>query len=432
MPPVAATESKPSIWTAPKKGRLKLNFKGWSKSKSKRKGIGGVYRDHMGKFVLGYAQQIGGATGCMADLVALKRGLELAMENGWRDISIEGDFKGAISAMAGGIGARFGQKKCRKQYYEIAAMLPQLGNPTMSHVLHKGNMVANCLAELGYKFGAAEQQLWRDTPPDEVLRHLEQDAMKMREEDDEQSFLVGTRVVARKSKPRNLNSGSPSSIWTTPKKGWLKLNFDGSSNCKSKLSSIGGVYRDYKGRFVLGYAQQIGTATSSVAELMALKHGLKLAVENGWRGISIEGDFEAVIDAISGRTKFRAKKDLEQYTEIVAILPLLGKTTVSHVLRKGNKVADCFAELGHEAASQRLWRHTPPNEVLGDLEKDAANVHSPRRLKYWHYPCRPFSLRFMLQSFQNCHAATRGAKKKHGGTRLRETRARGGSARGVA
>jgi hypothetical protein len=150
---------------------------------------------------------------------------------------------------------------------------------------------------------------------------------------------------------------------------------------------------------------------------VALKRGLELAVENRWRGISIEGDFEAVIDAISGHTKFRAKKDLEQYTEIVAILPLLGKTTVSHVLRKGNKVADCFAELGHEAAARwRLWRDTPPDEVLGDLEKDAANVHSPRRLKYWHYPWRPFFKRFMLHSFQNCRATTRGAKKKHGHT----------------
>ncbi|KAM0913648.1 hypothetical protein ACQ4PT_012026 [Festuca glaucescens] len=71
------------------------------------------------------------------------------------------------------------------------------------------------------------------------------------------------------------------------------------------------------------------------------------------------------------RARVRAKKDLEQCTEIAALRTRLGETTVSHVLREGNKVADRFAKLGHKAAAQRVWRDEPPNEVLQFLERDA-------------------------------------------------------------
>ncbi|XP_047051856.1 uncharacterized protein LOC124657330 [Lolium rigidum] len=179
------------------------------------------------------------------------------------------------------------------------------------------------------------------------------------------------KLAATERRLRKLKSASSSSTWTTPTKGRLKLNFDGSS--MSRSSSIGGVYRDHRGRFVLGYAQRIDKATSSVAELLALKRGLELAVKNRWRNISIEGDFKTAVDAIASRARVRAKKDLKQWKGIAGLLPRLGKTTVSHVVRKGNKVAHGFAKLGYEEAAmrQRVWRDVPPEEVLQYLERDA-------------------------------------------------------------
>jgi ribonuclease HI len=127
--------------------------------------------------------------------------------------------------------------------------------------------------------------------------------------------------AATESKRENLKTSSPSSIWTAPKKGRLKLNFNGLCKYKSKRSSIGGVYRDHSGKFILGYAKGIGKATSYMAELVALKHGLDLAVANGWRDISIEGDLKGVIDAIAGRVPFRTEEDMEKYMEIAVMLP---------------------------------------------------------------------------------------------------------------
>ncbi|XP_044430504.1 uncharacterized protein [Triticum aestivum] len=164
-----------------------------------------------------------------------------------------------------------------------------------------------------------------------------------------------------------------------PKARRLKLNFDGSSkhdeSRRASIGAFGGVFRDHKGKFVLGYGGRIVKATSSVAELVALRRGLELALENGRLGISIEGDFETAADAIASRACVRAKEDMKQFTAITKMLPPLGKVTVTHVGRDGNKVADCFAKLGHKAAAQRVWRDVPPDEVLVHLKQDI----SPRR-----------------------------------------------------
>nr|CAB3471210.1 unnamed protein product [Digitaria exilis] len=177
---------------------------------------------------------------------------------------------------------------------------------------------------------------------------------------------------------RGIHGGDPSpssssaSAWRKPELGRLKLNFDGSSKHASRRASIGGVYRDHEGAFVLGYAERIGTATSSVAELAALRRGLELAVANGWRSVWVEGDAMAVVDVVRSRARLRAEEDRRLCAEIEALLPMFDDDmTVSHVRRKGNRVAHGFAKLGHGVEVPRVWRGVPPDEVLRFLQRDA-------------------------------------------------------------
>ncbi|CAM0909496.1 unnamed protein product [Alopecurus aequalis] len=172
---------------------------------------------------------------------------------------------------------------------------------------------------------------------------------------------------------RSIHAGESPSKWRKPEAGRLKLNFDGSSKNVSRRASIGGVYRDHEGGFVLGYAERIGKATSSVAELAALRRGLELALENGWLDIAIEGDAKTVVDVVRNRVSIRAEEDLRQCEEIAALLPLLGgdHMAVSHVRRAGNRVAHGFAKLGHGTARPQVWRGVPPDEVLRYLQRDA-------------------------------------------------------------
>jgi len=188
--------------------------------------------------------------------------------------------------------------------------------------------------------------------------------------------LVGSRA-ALGGRRRGDNNGSSSlepsaSTWRKPEPGRLKLNFDGSSkHGASRRASIGGVYRDHEGGFVLGYAERIGAATSSVAELAALRRGLELAVANVWRSVWIEGDAKTVVDVVRSRARVRAQEDLRLCGEIQALLQLLDDMSVSHVRRQGNRVAHGFAKLGHGAARPRVWRDVPPDEVLRFLQRDA-------------------------------------------------------------
>ncbi|KAL6873807.1 hypothetical protein ACP4OV_013889 [Aristida adscensionis] len=163
------------------------------------------------------------------------------------------------------------------------------------------------------------------------------------------------------------------SVWRRPEAGRLKLNFDGSSKHPSRRASIGGAFRDHEGAFVLGYAERIGAATSSVAELAALRRGLELAVSNGWRRVWVEGDAMAAVDAARRRRAAarRSEEDARQCREIAALLPLLDDMSVSHVRREGNRVAHGFARLGHAAAAPRVWRGEPPDELRRYLQRDA-------------------------------------------------------------
>ncbi|XP_048544388.1 uncharacterized protein LOC125523394 [Triticum urartu] len=193
------------------------------------------------------------------------------------------------------------------------------------------------------------------------------------------AMAMPTVVMGGGYRPRRSlhgGGGDSPSKWRKPEAGRLKLNFDGSSRHASQSASIGGVYRDHKGEFVLGYAEPIGAATSSVAELAALRRGLELALENGWSGVWVEGDDLSAVEAARGSHRRprlgRAEEDLRLWKEIAELLPLLGDDmAVSHVRRGGNRVAHGFAKLGHSVPRPRVWRGVPPAEVLKYLQRDA-------------------------------------------------------------
>lgn len=73
-------------WEKPKIGWTKLNFDGSSEGKAGKASIGGLFRNHKADLLLGYAEPIGRANSMIAELAALRRGLELVLENGWSNV----------------------------------------------------------------------------------------------------------------------------------------------------------------------------------------------------------------------------------------------------------------------------------------------------------------------------------------------------------
>ncbi|KAL9236708.1 hypothetical protein vseg_011344 [Gypsophila vaccaria] len=160
--------------------------------------------------------------------------------------------------------------------------------------------------------------------------------------------------------------------WKKPKVGWTKLNFDGSLKYNTGKASIGGVFRDHKAEFLLGYAESIGNISSSNAELAALCRGLELILENGWTtDVWLEGDAKGLVNVV-GKKRLVKSTEAQKYVNYInEMIPELDNFVMSHIYREGNRAADKFAQLGHDLETPRIWERVPPDEVLDIMQDDA-------------------------------------------------------------
>lgn len=67
--------------------------------------------------------------------------------------------------------------------------------------------------------------------------------------------------------------------WEKPRDGWLTLNADGLVAGSPGIVGGGGLIRDGNGDWVIGFARKIGTATSFLVELRALRDCLLLYLQ---------------------------------------------------------------------------------------------------------------------------------------------------------
>ncbi|KAM1245654.1 hypothetical protein ACFX15_036184 [Malus domestica] len=74
----------------------------------------------------------------------------------------------------------------------------------------------------------------------------------------------------------------------------VELNLVDLQNAKQQTLALEGFFRNNKAEFLLGFAEAIGEANSTIAELVALKRGLELVLENGFRDVWIEGNAKGI------------------------------------------------------------------------------------------------------------------------------------------
>ena len=86
--------------------------------------------------------------------------------------------------------------------------------------------------------------------------------------------------------------------WERPRRGWWKLNTDGSSLGNPGSAGGGGVLRDEMGSWVLGFSRNIGVTSSFEAELWVLRDGLSICVEKNYSALEVELDAKAIIDIL--------------------------------------------------------------------------------------------------------------------------------------
>ncbi|XP_075111652.1 uncharacterized protein LOC142181896 [Nicotiana tabacum] len=76
--------------------------------------------------------------------------------------------------------------------------------------------------------------------------------------------------------------------WSKPPSGHIKLNIDGSFKQALSLCGFGGVFRDNKAQWIVGFHGNLPGITRLQAELMSLKTGLQIAKRQGFTKLDVE------------------------------------------------------------------------------------------------------------------------------------------------
>ena len=80
---------------------------------------------------------------------------------------------------------------------------------------------------------------------------------------------------------------------------YLKLNTNGSALGNPGLVGAGGVLRDHRGRWISGFSFRGGLATNNMAELAAVRQGLEMAWNMGYKFLQLELDSKVVLSLLT-------------------------------------------------------------------------------------------------------------------------------------
>ncbi|BFG24885.1 hypothetical protein CerSpe_111590 [Prunus speciosa] len=156
--------------------------------------------------------------------------------------------------------------------------------------------------------------------------------------------------------------------WEPPRDGYFKLNVDG---CHRRgLIGAGGVIRDSEGKWIAGFAVNLGKGGVLEAELQGLYHGLKLVVQKGISHVLVESDSEIAIKFLQNPHRLASCPYRDLMSDCLELMQDIG-CVPTHVYREKNSVADYLANLSYDldAGSCKTFEIAPPcvdTELLFD------------------------------------------------------------------
>ncbi|OIS96393.1 putative ribonuclease h protein, partial [Nicotiana attenuata] len=130
--------------------------------------------------------------------------------------------------------------------------------------------------------------------------------------------------------------------WKPPSPSFYKLKIDGSCMGNPGVGGIGGVFRDERGRWLLGFNMGFDHATNIYMEILALLHGVKLALSEKLFPLVIETDCLELLNLLKSNNCF--------YQNLIDdcryLLRKANDPQLKHVFREANGVADLLAKNG--------------------------------------------------------------------------------------
>nr|XP_009786072.1 PREDICTED: uncharacterized protein LOC104234226 [Nicotiana sylvestris] len=170
--------------------------------------------------------------------------------------------------------------------------------------------------------------------------------------------------------------------WNPPNAHLYKLNTERAYSLTK--AGIGGVIRNSKAEWILGFAGAAPCKSAIFSELYALMQGLRYAYERNITPLEVEVDAKDIILLLHTENfgLFNLIVDCRYY------LGLLGNPTVKHVYREKNMVSDQLAKVGHNFGDAWLPRvfEAVPIFVAPVFERDRACMDQSQsgQQNSWH------------------------------------------------
>ncbi|KAL2899874.1 hypothetical protein RDABS01_024956 [Bienertia sinuspersici] len=157
--------------------------------------------------------------------------------------------------------------------------------------------------------------------------------------------------------------------WSPPATGVLRINTD-AAVMEGIGVGLGAVVRDEKGTVVAAGVQRVGRHMKvDMAEAMAMRFGLTMALELGFVTVELESDALEVVRAVNLCSFGRNPLGLI-LEDIVEMSNACNSFSISHVRRCGNTVAHSVARLYPENGYKQVFVDSFPQGILALAELD--------------------------------------------------------------
>jgi ribonuclease HI len=154
----------------------------------------------------------------------------------------------------------------------------------------------------------------------------------------------------------------------------VKINVDASYHSDLHAGVVGVVIRDYQGQFIAARCCFLShVASATLAEAIAMKEGLSLALNRGCNSIIAESDSMETIEACTGEQMWWSESSAI-YADCVDMASTFESISFNHIPREANKVADDLAKFSFLNSLSCNWVDEPPSFILNNLIGDVTIV----------------------------------------------------------
>ena len=131
--------------------------------------------------------------------------------------------------------------------------------------------------------------------------------------------------------------------------------------------------RDSNGEWVVGFVGKLGSMSSVLAELWALKDGLLLARQLDILNVNIKLDADLIVHLLHNPSSHNLMLEplLNDSRNLIKTFP---SCTVAHIFRETNRYADKLANMGATQAINFPLLYEPPPVVVDLLAFDKAEL----------------------------------------------------------